>query len=202
VTILCAESLVNALDLIADGATVVEATTAIGGAHKSKIIFTWLKDSEAAGDFESPPDAASPYCVTWRENLNWFHAHYRDAVIDGKEIRRVRRSPLRAELETRLALKRAAPPPPPRPAAPAVSRERTPALPPDAYDQHGYVAEKDRPAPPRPSYAYRRAVPLDATNTRDGPPPEGRFTVSTQRYSLAERRAGKPELTDQGIKWN
>jgi hypothetical protein len=123
-TILSADTLLNALDLIADGVTVVETTTAIGGAPKSKIIFTWLKDSEAAGDFESPPDAASPYCVTWRENLNWFHAHYRDAVIDGKEIRRVRRSPLRAELETRLALKRAAPPPP-RPAAPGGCRAPT-----------------------------------------------------------------------------
>lgn len=200
-TILCAESLVNALDLIADGATVVEATTAIGGAPKSKIIFTWLKDSEAAGDFESPPDAASPYCVTWRENLNWFHAHYRDAVIDGKEIRRIRRSPLRAELETRLALKRAAPPP--RPAAPAVSRERTPALPPDAYDQHGYVAEEDRPAPPpRPSYAYRRSPPLDAANTRQGPPEEGRFSISRHVVSRAERKAGTPEITEFGIRWN
>ena len=53
-TILCAERLVNALDLIAGGATVVEATTAIGGAPKSKIIFAWLKNSEAAGDFELP----------------------------------------------------------------------------------------------------------------------------------------------------
>jgi len=189
---------VNALDLIADGATVVEATTAIGGASKSKIIFAWLKDSEAAGDFESPPDAASPWCITWRDNLNWFHLHYAEAGINGKEIRRVRRSPLRAELENRLAVKRAQP----KQAAVAVARETIPVHAPDPppldyppkYDAGGYVA-------PRPSYAFR-SRPLDATNTPDGPPPEGRFTVATQSYSLAERRAGKPEVTDEGIKWN
>jgi hypothetical protein len=196
-TILCAESLVNALDLIADGATVVEATTAIGGAPKSKIIFAWLKDSEAAGDFESPPDASSPWCVTWRDNLNWFHAHYADAVIDGKKIRRIRRSPLRAELENRLAVKRAQP----KPAAVAVARETTPVHAPDppevyppTYDASGYVA-------PRPAYAYRRAPPLDAVNTRDGPA-EGGFRISRHVVSLAERRAGKPEVTEQGIKWH
>jgi len=200
-TILSPDTLVNVLDLIADGCTVAEATTAIGGASKSKIIFAWLADSETAGEFDPPPDPESKWCITWRDKLEWFHLHYRDAMIDGKEIRRVRRSPLRAKLETRLALKRAAPPP--RPAAPVVSREPTPALPPDAYDQHGYVAEGDRPAPrPRPSYAYRRAPPLDAVNNQNGPPTEGRFSVSRHVVSRAERRAGKPEVTDQGIKWN
>ena len=104
---------------------------------------------------------------------------------------------MRAELENRLAVKRAQP----KPAAVAVARETIPVHAPDppevyppTYDQRGYVR-------PRPSYAYR-SKPLDAVNTHNGPPEEGRFTVSTQRYSLAERRAGKPEVTDQGIKWN
>jgi len=191
VTILCAESLVDALDLIADGATVVEATTAIGGASKSKIIFAWLKDSEAAGDFESPPDAASPWCITWRENLNWFHLHYAEAVIDGKEIRRVRRTPMRAELENRLAAKRAQP----KPAAIAAARVHAPDPPevyPPTYDAGGYVA-------PRPSYAYR-SKPLDAVNTSNGPPEEGRFTVATHRYSKAERQAGTAAITDDGVR--
>jgi hypothetical protein len=201
-TILSPDTLVNVLDLIADGTTVAEATTAIGGAPKSKIIFAWLADSEAAGEFDPPPDPESKWCITWRGKLEWFHLHYRDAVIDGKEIRRVRRSPLRAELEARLALKRAAPPPP-RPAAPVVSREPTPALQPNAYDQHGYVAEEDRPAsPPRPSYAYRRPPPLDAVNTRQGPPEEGRFSISRHVVSRAERKAGTPEITEFGIRWN
>lgn len=196
-TLLCAESLLNVLDLIADGATVVEATTAIGGAPKSKIIFAWLANSEAAGEFDPPPDPESTWCITWRDKLEWFHLHYRTAAADGKEVRKARRSPLRAELEARLAAKRVQP----KPAAAVVTRETIPVHAPDppevyppTYDASGYVA-------PRPSYAYR-SKPLDAVNTSNGPPDEGRFTVATQRYSLAERRAGKPEVTDAGIKWH
>ena len=53
VTLLCAETLVNVLDLIADGASVVETTAAIGGSPKSKIIFVWLADSADAGEFDA-----------------------------------------------------------------------------------------------------------------------------------------------------
>lgn len=204
-TILCADSLVNVLDLIADGATVAEATTAIGGAPKSKIIFAWLADSQAAGEFDPPPDPESKWCITWRDKIEWFHIAYREAVADGREIRKVRRSPLRAELEARLAAKRVQP----KPAV--VSREPWPPV----YDATGYVKPApvydhvrqepinlDPPAPPRPSYAYRRPPPLDAVNTRQGPPEEGRFSISRHVVSRAERKAGKPEVTEQGIKWN
>jgi hypothetical protein len=190
VTILSPQTLLNVLDLMADGCTVVETTTAIGGAPKSKIIFAWLADSESAGEFDPPPSESSPWCITWRDKLEWFHLHYRVAVADGKEVRKARKSPLRAELEQRLAAKRAAPPAkvshmPPTPTPRMVA-------PPSVYDA---------PAPPpRPAYAYRR--PLDAVNTNHGPPEEGRFTVATHRYSLDERRGGKPEVTDAGIVWH
>jgi hypothetical protein len=180
----------NVLDLISDGATVVETTTAIGGAPKSKIIFSWLNDSAAAGEFDARPTPESPWCIDWRGSLDWFHLHYRTAVIDGKEIRRVRKSPLRAELEQRLAAKRAAPP-----VIPVEAPTPTPRMvaPPSVYDA---------PAPPpRPAYAYRRPPPLDTTNGQ-GPPSEGRFVVATHRYSLDERRGGKPEVTEQGIRWH
>ena len=60
------------LDLIADGATVPETTAAIGGAPKSKIIFAWLADSEAAGEFDPPPEPDSKWCIEWRGKLEWF----------------------------------------------------------------------------------------------------------------------------------
>ena len=190
-TLLCAESLVNVLDLIADGASVVETTAAIGGAPKSKIIFVWLADSADAGEFDARPDPESKWCVTWHDKPEWFHIAYREAQAEGRELRSKRKTPLRAELEELLARKRKAseniaPAPPPRPPRDDV---RTPVM-------------VDKPTPPRPSYAYRRAAPLDATNTRNGPPEEGRFTVATHSYSRAERQAGKPSITDEGIRWN
>ena len=61
----------------------------------------------------------------------------------------------------------------------------------------------DKPRPPaRPSYAFRRAPPLDVVNDQNGPPSEGRFTMATQRISKAERQAGLPSVTDEGIKWH
>jgi hypothetical protein len=193
-TILSADTLLNVLDLIADGATVVETTTAIGGAPKSKIIFAWLADSEAAGEFDPPPDPESKWCITWRDKLEWFHLHYRTAVTDGREIRKVRKSPIRADLEARLAAKRSTMPSPENtsPLTPTPHARMAPTV----YD----VPAPPPPAPPRPAYAYRRAPPLDTVNTRNGPPSEGRFTMATQRYSKEQRRAGTIELTETGIK--
>jgi hypothetical protein len=179
-TILSADTLLNVLDLIADGASVVETTAAIGGSRKSKIIFKWLKDSEAAADeFEG-----EAWLVTWRDSEDFFHNHYRNAVIDGRELRAHRRTPLRAELEQRLAAKRA-----PAPAAPPV------------YDRVVQAPiDLDPPTKPaRPAYAYRRPPPLDAVNNPHGPP-EGGFRVSRHVVSRAEARAGTVEVTDQGVR--
>ena len=197
-TILSPEMLVNVLDLIADGASVVETTAAIGGAPKSKIIFAWLADSADAGEFDARPDPESKWCVTWHDKPEWFHIAYREARAEGRELRSKRKTPMRAELEELLAWKRkaseniplASPPPP----------HYTPPLVVDHVKVDPVMV--DKPTPSRPSYAYRRAPPLDATNTRNGPPEEGRFTVATHSYSRAERQAGKPSITDEGIKWN
>jgi hypothetical protein len=197
-TLLCAESLVNVLDLIADGASVVETTAAIGASPKSKIIFTLLADSADAGEFDARPDPESKWCVTWHDKPEWFHLHYRDAQEQGRELRSKRKTPLRTELEELLARKRqasenialATPPAPPH---------YTPPLVVDHVKVDPVMV--DKPASPRPSYAYRRPPPLDTVNG-NGPPEEGRFTVATHSYSRAERQAGKPSITDEGIKWN
>jgi hypothetical protein len=198
-TILSADTLLDVLNLIADGASVVEATAAIGASPKSKIIFAWLADSADAGEFDASPDPESPWAFEWNGKLDWFHLHYRNAQEHGRELRSKRKTPLRAELEELLARKRraseniplASSPPPPH---------HTPALVVDHVKVDPVMI--DKPTPPRPSYAYRRAPPLDAVNTPAGPPPEGRFTVATHSYSRAERQAGKPSITDEGIKWN
>jgi hypothetical protein len=188
-TILSADTLLNVLDLIADGASVVETTAAIGGSPKSKIIFKWIKDSEAAADeFEG-----EAWLVTWREARDFFHNHYRNAVIDGKEIRAHRRTPLRAELEQRLAAKRAPAP------APSLTEIKPP-----VYDRVVQAPiDLDPPTKPaRPAYAYRRPPRINVEDKPQGPPEEGRFSVSRHVVSRAEARAGTIELTDQGIrKW-
>lgn len=191
-TLLSPQTLLNVLDLIADGCTVVEATAAIGGAPKSKIIFAWLKDSEEAGEFDPPPSESEPWCIVWRDKLEFFHLHYRDAVIDGKEIRKHRRSPLRAELEQRLAAKRA-----PAPAQLGEPAGIDPAMKVDHVTQAPVIL--DTPKPDRPAYAYRRPPPLDAVNNPHGPP-EGGFRVSRHVVSQSERRAGTVEITDTGIR--
>ena len=197
-TILSADTLLNVLDLIADGATVVETTTAIGGAPKSKIIFAWLADSEAAGEFDPPPDPDSQWCLEWSGSLDWFHVHYRTAVADGKNMRAIRKSPIRADLEARLAAKRASAKPAPK--------ENTPQPPRMVVDhvRQPPVIETQPPAPPpRPAYAYRRAPPIDGTQGLNGPPLEGRFSVAAYRpKSKRERQSGLPEVTEQGIRWN
>jgi hypothetical protein len=210
-TILSTESLINFLDLIADGASVVEATTAIGGAPKSKIAFAWIADSEAASEFGSPPDPASKWTLEWNGSVDWFDMHYRTAREDGRVVRTIRKSPIRADLEKRLAVKRAtvsnapvysdipiradleerlaakragaapvmvAPPPPPNP---------------------NVVRVPPNPIP-RPSYAFKRAAPIDGAQGEFGPPTLGRFTVATKRYSQAERLAGTVSVSDEGLK--
>jgi hypothetical protein len=215
-TMLCRETLVNVLDLIAEGATVVETTAAIGGAPKSKIIFAWLNDSEAASEFGSPPDPESKWCIEWGERpLDWFHILYRQAVADGRKARASRKVPIRADLEARLAVKRAtvsnapvysdipiradleerlaakrasaAPSPPPNPNMVRVSPQSHPTA----------------PAPTVPSYAFKRAPRLDGEDRPQGPPQTGRFLMTADRpKSLQERQAGLPEITEQGIRYN
>ncbi len=185
-TLLCTETLVSVLNLIADGASVVETTAAIGGSPKSKIIFKWIKDSEAAADALE----GEAWLVTWRDTEDFFHNHYRNAVIDGKEIRAHRRTPLRAELEQRLAAKRA-------PALSLTEKE------PPVYDRVVQAPiDLDPPKPDRPAYAYRRPPRINVEDKPHGPPEEGRFSVSRHVVSRAEARAGTVEVTDRGIrKW-
>jgi hypothetical protein len=195
-TILSAETLTNALDLIEASATVVETTAALGCAPKSKIIFAWLKASEAAGEFDPPPSPESPWCITWRDKLEFFHLHYREAVANGRANRAVGSPPIRAELEERLAAKRAG-----RAAAvePSMVEQQ---LPPRLIVEHvtAPAVLLDPPAPPpRPSYAYK-PPPIDGTHPEQGPPQEGRFVVATHRYSKAERQAGKPQVTERGLR--
>ena len=107
-TILSPESLTAVLDLISSGASTVEATAAIGAAPKSKIVFSWLADSADAGEFDASPDPESPWAFEWNGKLDWFHLHYRDAQEQGRLTRSLRTTPMRAELEERLATKRQA----------------------------------------------------------------------------------------------
>lgn len=213
-TILNPQTLVNFLDLIADGAFVSEASAAIGCAPKSKTVFGWLKNSETAGEFDPPPDAASPWCVTWRDKPDWLHVHYRTAVADGRAVRAMRSpiradledrlaaranlpvrpsSSLRADLEERLAAKREGraivqPPPVPRIAMPPTALDAPPSPPPKVVRA-------------RPSYAFR-APALDTTNA-SGPPSEGRFSVVADRpKSKRELQSGLPEVTDLGVRIN
>jgi hypothetical protein len=197
-TLLSKDTLSNFLDLIADGASTVEATAGIGAAPGSKIAFKWISDSEAAGEFGPPPAAASPWCVTWRDKLDWFHIHYETARANGRAVRAMRMPPIRRELEERWRAKCEGRPPL---VEPSVIEQR---LPPEMIIERTRIepVALDPPAPPkpRPSYALRRAPPLDTTNA-NGPPGEGRFLVAADRpKSHAQRRVGTVELTDEGVK--
>lgn len=195
-TILSPQTLLNVLDLVAEGATLVETTTAIGGAPKSKIIFSWLNDSADAGEFDATPSPESPWCVMWRDRLEWFHIAYQQAALSGKEARAARKSPMRAELEQLLEAKRRATPPKSQNTPPVFNQAGIVLDPPPLVSRE--PAQSSAPAPcTRPAYAYRK--PLDTVNGQ-GPPMEGRFTVSTHSYSLAERRGGTVSVTDDGIK--
>jgi hypothetical protein len=216
-TLLSHETLIGFLDLIAEeGATVAEASAAIGASEKSKIVYKWIADSEAAGEFGARPDPNSPYCVEWNGRpLEWLHVLFAEAVAAGKIARKDHRSALRADLESKLSARRKvtatvdkiAPPRIEifRPDAPSNSiRETTP----DDPAQHEPrvtvdVARREcipvaTPASDRPSYAYR-AKPLDASNGGE-PPAEGRFSVARHVVSQAERRAGTVSFDDTGIK--
>jgi hypothetical protein len=193
VTILCRETLLNVLDLIADGVTVVETTAAIGAAPGSKIIFAWIADSEAAGEFDPPPSPESKWCVDWRGSLDWFHWHYKTAQADGRVARTIRRTPIRAELENRLRTKRGEEPKPP-----GYSPPRVQVFKPSDEPANPVTRDLPAPPPPRPSYAYK-SRPLDASNVE--PPQEGRFSVVADRpKTKGERRAGTVEITDLGIR--
>lgn len=197
-TILSPQILENVLDLIGSGASVAETTAAIGAAPKSKIIFAWLKASEDAGEFGARPDATSPWCIARGElPPEWFHILYRQAVADGRVTRSIRTPPIRRELEERVAAKRAG---------------RAPAVEPSMVEQHAspkMIIEHvtvapvmlDPPPPkPRPSYAYR-APRIEGVHGEQGPPSEGRFSITADRpKSKAERRAGTTEFSDAGIK--
>jgi hypothetical protein len=202
VTILSPQVLTNVLDLIEAGASVVETTAAIGAAPKSKVIFGWLKASEHAGEFGARPDASSPWCITWGERpLEFFHLLYREAVEDGRVTRTIMRAPtpIRADLEARLAAKRAG-----RVAnvEPSMVEQQAP---PRVIVEHVTSAPVVEPPPrPRPSPAARdprQAPRIEGTHGEYGPPSEGRFSMTRDRIkSQRERLAGTIEFSDAGIK--
>lgn len=198
-TILSPETLANVIELIEAGATVAETTTAVGGAPRSKIIFAWLKSSEAAAEFDARPDASSPWCITRGERLEFFHVLYREAVANGRATRSMRSPPIRRELEARVAAKRAG-----RVATvePSMAEQQAP---PKMIIEHVTVAPVIEPPPaprprPRPAYAYK-SPRIEGTHGESGPPSEGRFTMAADRpKSKNERRAGTVEIVDGGIK--
>jgi hypothetical protein len=187
---------VNFLDLIADGASTVEASSAIGCAPKSKIVFSWLNDSDAASEFGSVPDPSSPWCVMWNENLGWFHEHYRTAKEHGRETRALRVPPIRADLEEKLADLKTR-----RAAEGKAINTRTIMTPVMLPDPPAPPQSHPSAPPPRPSYAFVRAPRLDGEDREQGPPQTGRFVMATKSYSLDERRGGKPEITETGIRY-
>jgi hypothetical protein len=196
-TILCADTLLNLIDLIADGVTVTEASRAVGCSPKSKVVFKWLSDSESAGEFGARPDAASPWCITRGErDPEFFHILYREAVIAGRVARSIRRTPIRAELEAKLRAKRMEPPKQPGYVPPRVQVFK-----PSDEPTNPVTRDLPAPPPPRPSYAYKKAPALDGVQRESGPPLDGRFSVVSDRpKSLQERRAGKVEITDLGVR--
>jgi hypothetical protein len=203
--ILSPEALTNFIDLISDGVSVSEATIAIGGSPRSKIAFKWLADSEMAADFDAPPAVSEPWCIVRDGTPQWFHLAYRQAVIDGRNARSIRRTPIRAELEQRLRTKRGEQPKPPGYLPPRVMVGKPSDEPPGPRMIVDHVTQApvilDPPPPrPRPSYAYR-APPLDGVQRESGPPQEGRFVMTADRpKSQRERQAGTVEITDQGIR--
>ena len=193
-TILSPQVLTTVLDLIESGASVVETTAAIGCAPKSKVIFKWVADSAAMGEFGARPDAASPWCIVRGENPpEWFHVLYEKAKADGRVTRSIRVTPMRADLEARLAAKRG---------------ERAPAtvalhVPPRLIVEHVTSAPVpvEPPPAPRPRPVKRPAPSIEGHHDENGPPSEGRFSMCRDRIkSQNERRAGTIEITDQGIK--
>jgi len=197
-TIRTPESLSLFIDLISDGVSVSEATTAIGGSPKSKIVFLWLKESEQASDFETPPAVSEPWCIVRDGIPQWFHVAYREAVAAGRVARSIRRTPIRAELTARLKAKRAGQV---ATVEPSLTEQHAPPRMVIDHYVSAPVVEPPPPAPrPRPSYAYR-APRIEGVHGENGPPQEGRFSMTADRpKSKAERRAGTIEFSDAGIK--
>ena len=173
------ESLALFIDLIADGVSVSEATTAIGGSPHSKIAFLWIKESESeeATNFDAAPAVSDPYCVMRDGTPRWLHHAY--------------------ALEVKLRAKRIEPPKQPGYVPPRVMVGKP-------SDEPADPVTRDLPPPPppaRPSYAYKKAPALDGVQREGGPPQEGRFSMVADRpKSKAQRRAGTVELTDEGVK--
>lgn len=201
-TILSPQTLLHILDLKEAGATTVETTAAIGAAPKSKIIFTWLRASEAAAEFDPPPDPSSPWCLTWGDKLDFFHLHFLAAKEGGRITRSIRVPPIRREVVERLAAKRAVEPSP----SPlrAELEERL------AAKRAGQVANvepsiTEQQLPPekiieRFRVSAVKARPLDTVNA-NGPPEAGRFLMVADKPKTKEqRRAGTVEITDFGVR--
>jgi hypothetical protein len=195
VTILSPQTLRNVIELVEAGASTVETTAAIGCAPKSKIIFTWLKASADAGEFDARPVASSPWCIMHGDKLEFFHVLFEEAKTAGRFARSIRKPPIRRELEERLDAKRAGRVPM---VEPSMAEQQAP---PKMIIEHVTQAPVILdPPPPKPRPSYARAPAIEGVHGENGPPLEGRFTMQTQRISKAARRAGTYELTEQGVK--
>ncbi len=201
-TVLSPQTLSNLLSLIESGESVSDASRGIGLAPGSKSVFGWLSDAEReqTDTFDVVPDPKSKWCIEWNGKLDWLHFHYAKARVDGRANRAMHSPPIRLELEERVA---------------ARLEHRIPIVEPSPIEQHlspealiervraRAVVEPPPPAPPRarPSYAIKRAPPLETTNA-NGPPEEGRFSMCSDRpKSKNERRAGTVEFVPgEGIK--
>lgn len=197
-TILSPQILETVIDLIESGANLTMTTAAIGAKSKnSKVIFGWIKKSEAAGEFDARPDPLSPWCIMRGElPPEWFHTLYHAAIANARATRAVRVPPIRAELQARLDARRAG-----RAAnvAPSVAEQQAgPRLVIDHYTSAPVALNPPPPPKPRPSNVTPR---IDGVHGDQGPPLEGRFSMSADRpKSKAERRAGTIEITDTGIR--
>ena len=197
-TILSPDVLRNVIELAEAGASTVEITAAIGCAPKSKIIFQWVAASRDLGAFDARPDAASPWCIMHGDKLEWFHVLFEEAKAGGRfarSTRSTRSTPIRRELEERVAARRDGRVPMVEPSM--VEQHATPKMIIEHVTQAPVMLD---PPPPKPRPSAARAPSIEGVHSDTGPPLEGRFTMQTQTISRATRRAGTVEITEGGIK--
>ena len=196
-TILSDDTLRNVIELAEAGVSTVEITAAIGCAPKSKIIFQWVAASRDLGAFDARPDAASPWCIMHGDKLEWFHVLFEEAKAGGRfarSTRSTRSTPIRRELEERLAAKRAGRVPMVEPSM--VEQQAPPKMIIEHVTQAPVMLD-----PPPPKRTPLRATPsIEGVHGENGPPLEGRFTMQTQTISHATRRAGTISFNETGIK--
>lgn len=189
------------------GDSIRRALAVIGGSSENTIA-NWLRASRKSGPEE--------WIVTWPPNSDQ-QMKFHDAFEDARRWSlKLRQSEMRQDLELRLEAIRMNGPRHPKPEA-ALSglpaewepQEQTGRGGPEPEPPKS-IAEHPRaytvpPLHPPQCQDYHRAASLDRPGIGNAEPdPEGRFSMSQRdgirrEYSLQERRAGKPRITDRGI---